>query len=180
MLVERLLFWLARFRSLSIADRRLVVRAFVNLAIVDVKLRVFGFRRVMERSEFSSVTAPYRLGNEELLRISRYADIINIAARHHLINARCLHRSLVLQYWLRREGVPSELRIGVKKDRETILAHAWVEVSGQVVNDPPEAVKSFITLTKAGGQTPKLVDNAKPRQTGRLISFSRVSRPPWE
>jgi hypothetical protein len=65
-----------------------------------------------------------------------------------------LQRSLVLNYWLRREGLPSELRIGVRKDGDALKAHAWVELGRHVVNDPVAAVAAFTPLAGSGGLRP--------------------------
>jgi hypothetical protein len=47
---------------------------------------------------------------------------------------------------LRREGLPSQLRIGVRKADGALKAHAWVELCGSVVNDDPSAVAVFRPL----------------------------------
>jgi hypothetical protein len=70
-----------------------------------------------------------------------------MAARHHVVPAHCLHRSLVLHAWLRREGLPSSLRIGVQKANGELRAHAWIELAGQVINDRPAAVAPFGVLS---------------------------------
>jgi len=53
---------------------------------------------------------------------------------------------LALHQWLREEGLPSELRIGVRKDDGELRAHAWVELGGLVVNDGAGAVAAFTPL----------------------------------
>lgn len=138
-----------RLAGLSAADRRLVLRAYLWLGAVDLALRVFGFQRVV-------ASAPAPAGRTEAVspqavrRARWYARRIDSAARRHVLRARCLHRSLVLHHWLRREGLPSELRIGVLKENEALKAHAWVELDGQVVNDRPGAVAPFTPLARTG------------------------------
>ena len=44
--------------------------------------------------------------------------------------ARCLHRSLTLHSWLRHQGFPSELRIGVIKDGAELHTTVAVMVTG--------------------------------------------------
>jgi hypothetical protein len=53
--------------------------------------------------------------------------------------ATCLPRSLTLWWLLRRRGIESELRLGVRKDGDSIVAHAWVECEGEVVGDKEHA-----------------------------------------
>jgi hypothetical protein len=78
-----------------------------------------------------------------LREIRALADLINIAARHSLFPATCLTRSLLLQWLLRRRGVPSQLRIGVRFSQGTLDAHAWVECVGTPVNDRPNIGSQF-------------------------------------
>jgi hypothetical protein len=97
---------------------------------------------------------------EELYRARRYAYWLNIASRHHVVRARCLHRSLVLHHWLRRERMPSDLRIGVRKDNGTLKAHAWVELGGRVVSDSPSAVAAFRLLARSDDNVSSVASNA--------------------
>jgi hypothetical protein len=60
-------------------------------------------------------------------------------AGRQIVGARCLGRSLVLWFLLRRRGIDAELVIGAEAPRNGSLpAHAWVEVSGEPVNDAPD------------------------------------------
>ena len=45
----------------------------------------------------------------------------------------CLTQALAAQRILRQEGIDSALRIGVAKDGQELLAHAWLERAGRVV-----------------------------------------------
>ena len=134
---------LRSYLALAPGDRRLLRRAFVALALVELGLRRAGVRGWSTRTPATNGRA---VDAAALLRARRYARFIDLAARHHPLRARCLHRSLALQGWLRREGLPSTLRIGVRREGGAMLAHAWVELAGQVVNDRPAAVAAFTPL----------------------------------
>jgi hypothetical protein len=110
-------------------------------------LRAFGFQRLMEQSQ----PAPGSMrvaGAHEIRRARYYAEIIEAASRHHVVRSHCLQRSLVLHHWLSREGMHSDLRIGVRKESGQLEAHAWVELGGQVVNDRLAAVRAFSPLDR--------------------------------
>lgn len=141
-----LVLGLWRYLALPPADRRVLLRAFLSLSLVGLTLRVFGFQRVVQRARVPILTHGQMPDVENLRRGRYYARKIDAAARRHVLPARCLHRSLVLHQWLRQEGVPSELRIGVRKDAGAFRAHAWVEIDGQVVNDTGVAVAPFTAL----------------------------------
>ena len=65
------------------------------------------------------------------------AGTVNAVARHTIGNPTCLTRSLTLWWMLRRAGIASDLRIGVRKgqNENSIQAHAWIEIAGNVIND---------------------------------------------
>ncbi len=132
-------------------DLWLVARAYVDLTRMAVALRRRGFQGVLAETEAIGVAEGRRQSPpsaRDLRRARRYGRRIAEAARIHPERPRCLHRSLVLDRWLRREGLPSELRIGVAKAGDTLRAHAWVELGGQVVNDHPAAVADFLVLCR--------------------------------
>jgi len=122
------------------------LRAWLTLGIVDLGLRAFGFRRVAAR-----VHAPAYLpvGAGDVRRAHEYARWLRVAAGRHVVRARCLHQALALHHWLRREGLPSELRIGVRMVDGELRAHAWVELAGHVLDEHPAAVAAFTPLASA-------------------------------
>lgn len=140
-----------RFVGLSHAERGLFLRAFLALTGTDIRLRFSGLPPLIEHAPLRA-DAERAVSREDVARAREYARWIQAAARYHrAIRARCLHRSLTLHGWLRREGLPSELRIGVRKDGNALRAHAWVELRGEVVNDQFAAVSGFTPLSEPSG-----------------------------
>jgi hypothetical protein len=58
------------------------------------------------------------------------------AAHNSPIPSTCLERSLSIWWLLGRQGIGSQLRIGVRKDEENFQAHAWVEHDGVAIGEP--------------------------------------------
>ncbi len=73
------------------------------------------------------------------------------AAAHHLRPMTCLPRALALQRMLAQRGIPSVLRIGVRKEAATFTAHAWVEVEGRALGEPEAIEERFRALLPLGG-----------------------------
>ncbi len=163
---------------LPAADRRLLAHAFAELLVVEVVLRVRGFRRLLETAQETMTSPREAIQPEDIARARRYADWLQIASRHHFVRGQCLHRSLVLHRWLRREGLPSELRIGVRKEGRELKAHAWVELGGQVVTDPPAAIAAFMPLPQfsRGASARAYTDGDRPGQA----PIARVGRFEWQ
>ena len=129
---------------------RLLVRAFVWLGLVDLGLRVRGLRRLVDLAPRVSPVVVRRLP----MHLPLYVAALETTAGRHFVRAHCLHKSVALHFWLRREGLPSELRIGVRKESGELRAHAWVTLGDHVVNDDPSAVAAFTPLKASGPDDP--------------------------
>ncbi|HEX5165639.1 MAG TPA: lasso peptide biosynthesis B2 protein [Thermomicrobiales bacterium] len=134
--------------STTLANLRLVARAWIDLARVDRQLRHGGLEPVIDRIERDAAAPLPTIAPQDIRRAFRYARRIEQASHRHPARPQCLHRSLVLQRWLRSEGFPSELKIGVRKDEQQLKAHAWVEIGGVTINDRPAAVNAFTPLRR--------------------------------
>jgi hypothetical protein len=60
--------------------------------------------------------------------------------------AQCLTRALVLDYFLKRYGQSSEIKLGVRTITGTLEAHAWVECFGKELNEPETASEIYVPM----------------------------------
>jgi len=140
---------LRKLLQLASGDRRLLLEAALRLLLTDLALRALGFARVQRWLSAGAVQpgSPGDPSDEALPpMVERIASSVAAAGRHHLYPMRCLTRSLVLQGMLARRGVPSDLRIGVRKDRGRFEAHAWVEHRGRPVAEREDVECRFASL----------------------------------
>ena len=122
---------LAHFRRLPPAQRLIFLQAIALLPIVEARLRWGGLKSVraaLERLPVPSIRSP-ALARE----ISR---LVAAAARHGPLRSKCLATALAVQWMLRKHGLVSELRIGVR-GTGPLMAHAWVEHDGVVLIEEP-------------------------------------------
>ncbi len=127
-----------KFRRLRAGERGLLLRALLLLPLTAMALRLVGLRRW--QSAVARLLAPGPASRERwpeaaLERARLTARMVQAAERHGLGRPNCLAESLVLLWLLRRQGIASELRIGVRKQGDRLEAHAWVEHCGKVLND---------------------------------------------
>ena len=80
----------------------------------------------------------------------KLAWYVNVASRHPVRWARCLQRSLALCLWLENRGLAPVLRVGVRKEKASIEAHAWVELHGEIINDGAMVEREFSRLRRLG------------------------------
>lgn len=134
---------LAQFRALGRADQRMLLAAVACMPLFWLGLRVWGLPRFQARLERSKAAPSKEMS---LLDIRALGELVNIAARHTLGPRTCLTRSLLLGWLLRRRGVASDLRIGVRLTNGVLDAHAWVECGGIPVNDRPDVGTHFASF----------------------------------
>ena len=133
----------ARWRSLSFGDRARLLALTLLLPLVDLSLRGLGLRRTqqllgLDRDEVDPPVAP-----EAAVAAQRLAQLAAIAGRHGLYLNTCLRQALAVQWWLRRRGLPSQLRIGARRNGDTLDAHAWVELGGLPLAQGPDLPPVF-------------------------------------
>jgi hypothetical protein len=141
--MSRLRRHLARFRALSGADQRALLAAAFWMPLFWLGLRVFGLPRFQAQLQRGKAIDGQSMS---LSDIQTLGELVNIAARHTLGPRTCLTRSLLLGWLLRRRGVESQLRIGVRLTKGVLDAHAWVECDGIPVNDQPDVGTQFASF----------------------------------
>lgn len=115
------------------------------LLVLAVALSWLGFQRLYSRLERWSPDRGHATESEAEIRsrVEVSALLLRGAAAWSLFRPTCLQRSLTLWWLLRRQGVASELRLGVRLEEGRFEAHAWVERQGLVLNDRPDIAQVF-------------------------------------
>ena len=121
---------LQRFSALGRTARGHFLRAAAMLPLIALSLRLRGFRKTQAFLE-KSFSFPIRQANvSEPDCVELTARMVRAAGRRTLGRATCLEESLALWWLLARQGIGSDLRIGVRKNGQKFEAHAWVEFHG--------------------------------------------------
>jgi hypothetical protein len=129
------------FLRLTAADRWTFISACLLLPVTALAFRGLGFgrwqatlQRWSPRPPAGSEGGTAASANGEA-RAYRTAWLVDVAARFAGGRDRCLAQSLILWWLLRFRGLTSELHIGVRKHRDQLQAHAWVEFRDRVLTD---------------------------------------------
>jgi hypothetical protein len=132
---------------MSWTERWLLVQSLLLLPIVAASLRFVGFQKTYHWLD----RLPGRSPQTDLDSVGQSVD--TASRKFPIYQPTCLSRSLVLWHLLRRRGVPAVLQIGVRKENEELLSHAWVESDGRVVNDKPDVARHFSPIDFQQRQT---------------------------
>lgn len=133
------------YLSLSTRQRRDLLSALLLIPAVVVGLRIAGYARVVTALDRTSRQPRRSTRNAPPDDARAVADVVSIASRLGAVPSKCLDRSLVIWWMLRRRGIPAMVRFGASADpRRRIAFHAWVESSGEVVNDRSDVTELFV------------------------------------
>ncbi|MBP0020296.1 MAG: lasso peptide biosynthesis B2 protein [Cyanobacteria bacterium SBLK] len=135
-------------KELPPRSRSLLLRAFFGLIFVAIALPLSGLKttqKILSQLPQQSLTLS---DTEQGQRVEDTAAMVKIAARYCRFLSNCLKKSLVLWQLLRWQGIESELRIGVRRDRGQFEAHAWVEYQGIALNEVQDVRRDFATFDR--------------------------------
>ena len=138
---DRMAARIAKLRALSWRDWKILLAGSFLLPWFWAGSRILGFPRFQAWLDHGRLVEGPTRTKEELAAIGA---MISIAARYSPCPANCLTRSLLLGWLLRRRGVCSDLRIGVRLDQGELQAHAWVEYEGEPINDAVDIAQRFM------------------------------------
>ena len=122
---------LAGWRALSGPEKRLFLGLVLGLPLVALLLRGLGtVRSVRILERWSATASPRHAVSGDMQAAQRLAHLAAIAGRRGMVAVTCLRQALLVHFLLRRRGLASALKIGVRKQAEAFDAHAWVELQG--------------------------------------------------
>jgi hypothetical protein len=146
---------LRRFSALERRARGLFLRAAALLPLVYFSLRLRGFRKTQALLERLLSPPNHESEPSTLASINLTVRMVRAAVRHSVGHPTCLEESLALWWLLGRQGIASELRIGVRKQNEKFEAHAWVERRRSALNEPEALHQHYAAFDAALSSMPR-------------------------
>jgi len=127
---------LSKFTALPWRDKLLMFPVAGGIFLSRLLLSTLPYKTVLAIHAASTQVFRRRLGHfpEQSTYTDRIVRLVKGVGRRVLGKKPCLPQALVTQWFLNRNGIDANLRIGVTKDRSgAFLAHAWVESEGDIV-----------------------------------------------
>lgn len=145
-MVRSLLKWL----RLPGADRWRTARLAWTLLWLKAFPRSTSIGTAHPRDAADPPNHPGTAVSEAELRVARaYATAVERASNGLPFSTTCLERSVALRRALRKRSIPAELKIGVRRGDRSLEAHAWVEVSGVILNDSEDVHQRYSAFDEA-------------------------------
>src|SRR5687768_13770460 len=108
---------LNKLTQLSGNDRSLLFQSVLLLPVIHLALILFGYYRLRWAMEklIPLKSSDALVSEAEILgRAREVSRIVSIAAEYGLYKATCLRRSVLVWWFLRREGIQSQICFGVR------------------------------------------------------------------
>jgi hypothetical protein len=135
-----------KFRRLPAEEKAVFLAALALLPAVRVGLRTLGLRRVQSVLGSRVAPGPRTEADRVDYHARRTARLVNVASG--FAGGTCLARSIVLACLLERQGVPAQLRIGVRNAENGFEAHAWVEAAGLSLDERQDVGERYAAFDR--------------------------------
>ena len=121
---------LYRLFLLPYPEKKLLIKSLSLIMVVRVGLWILPFN-LLEKWLSGAAPDPGRTSDWSTIKL--IVRSVRLCSRF-VPYATCLTQALATRVLLRIDGQPSDLKIGVEKDRnKKFEAHAWIEVDGKIV-----------------------------------------------
>ena len=137
-----------KFRGLPWPAQKLFLQALCLLPLVSLAIRLFSFRRTQMALLRALPAGKIPGQNFDARWVHQTVRMVRAAADHGPFHGNCLRQSVALWWLLRRQGIDSELRIGVRKTDARLEAHAWIEWRGRALNQGTDMRQRFAAFEK--------------------------------
>jgi len=121
-----------------------ILKAIVGFIVFDFVLNTRSLQGLCECIQGWPVK--HQPDNPQLPTVGQVCAAVEQASLWYPKKSLCLQRSAVATWLLRREGIAAELVLAVRS--MPFMAHAWVEVNGDVINDRPQVKRLYRVLAR--------------------------------
>jgi hypothetical protein len=132
-----------KLRQLRAEEARLLLAAALLLPLTRAALRCLGLHRWHTALARFSPPPRAAVRPQDDRHAWTAARCVAAAAARIAPGDTCLSQALVLWWLLRRRGLDSGLRLGVRKNADSLAAHAWIEYRGLNLGPRPNASQPY-------------------------------------
>ena len=121
------------FFKIENQDKLAFIKAFIYMGYFRAFILFIPFNKLRKRMGKIKVESPDEVEQTDYIKAKRMASIINIVAPKTPWESKCLVQALTAQKMLKKQGVSTTLYLGVKKENNQMVAHAWTRCGNYFV-----------------------------------------------
>ncbi len=130
---------LTNYLKLSREDQHLLIKTFISMITIRLKLYLIPFNQLQKSIEKSNHKSANNIPLPKLISAVE-------SVSYYVPQATCLTKALTAKKLLTKYGYPSQIKIGVNKSNKgEFEAHAWLEYAGKVIIGESEQEYTLIT-----------------------------------
>ena len=138
-----------RLLRLPRRDQLLLAEALLFLGLARLGTHFVPFRRFARLLGCPRAESPADLTPAQLMQARRIRWAVVIISRHTFWHSSCLVQAIAAQLMLKRRRIPSTLYLGVAKDEQDLIAHAWVRSGHAILTGAPDHGQFTVVSTFA-------------------------------
>jgi hypothetical protein len=139
--------WLRAARRLPRCDWLALAAVSASLAGASLVLRLVPAAAVRVSRADLLPHDPWPVAGDALGEAARLWRLADAVARRAPRRPTCLAQALAVGWLLRRRGIATTLRFGVRRQEGVFAAHAWLECAGQAIG-PARVTQGFTPLKR--------------------------------
>ena len=127
-----------KFHALRWQEKKYLLQAYFLLGIMRLAILTISFKRLSKSLQHYPEQAPQKpLDEAQLTQAKTIGWAVVTAARYTPWNSNCLAQALAAQRMLKQQHIAGIFFLGVKKDKQLLEAHAWLQCDNHILTGKP-------------------------------------------
>ncbi len=136
------------FFALPIAHKLIFIKIVFFVSFIQISLKTIKFKRTFRFLKFFTKENLRAPENERQI-VRRHKNFQYLFHKQMPYLGKCLARSLTLWFLLKRKGIETDLKFGMKKKNNQLLAHSWLEYKSKVLITESEINDNYVPFSES-------------------------------
>lgn len=121
------------FFKIDNKKKKIFIKTFILTGINRYSILNSEFKMLAKKIGTSKKESSYEIDNESYIKAKEIGEIVKIVSKHTPWESLCLVQAMTAQKLLKEENISSTLYLGVKKENDNMVAHAWLRCGNYYV-----------------------------------------------
>ena len=131
-----------RFFGLSRSEQLLFLKAYFLVLFYSTYVVFVPKRLIFKRLGEKGIESEYQPDKSSLTEIQKVEKAVRRAIRCLPWRSKCFSRAIAAKRILKQKRIPSTIYLGVAKEDDKVIAHAWLR-AGNIIVTGREEMKKF-------------------------------------